>query len=210
MPTLADSHALRFGIMGGTFDPIHIGHLITAEAVLHKFKLEKVFFVPSGRPPHKEGQRVSQAEDRYLMTFLSVVANTNFEVSRIELDRQGMSYTVDTIIDFKNLLGHDAQLYFITGADALQQILSWRRVKEVLANCTFVGATRPGYGISDFLDPQNFPYPQYLPTIHTIEVPAMAISSTEIRRRVREGGSVKYLVVDAVEKYIMKNKLYRN
>jgi len=197
------------GIMGGTFDPIHYGHLVTAEAVRNKFNLEKVFFVPSGRPPHKNLEYVSEAHHRYLMTFLSITTNTYFEVSKLEIDRPGKSYAYDTVKAFKEAFP-DYDLYFITGADAIKEILTWHRVEEILDLCYFVAATRPGYDLDDLKKEElKVLPPEYLESILIIEVPAMAISSTNIKSRVREGKSIKYLLPEAVEHYIYKNKLYR-
>ncbi|MFZ7101853.1 MAG: nicotinate-nucleotide adenylyltransferase [Peptococcaceae bacterium] len=196
------------GIMGGTFDPIHYGHLVTAEAVRSEFELEKVFFVPSGNPPHKNPDQVSDSQHRYLMTFLSITNNLYFETSPLEINRPGKSYAYDTLKIF-----HDKfpgyQIYFITGADAIKEILTWHRVEEVLDLCYFVAATRPGYDLEDLKKEELKVLPEeYLKRILIIEVPAMAISSTNIKKRVKEGKPIKYLLPEAVEHYIYKNKLY--
>ncbi len=194
--------------MGGTFDPIHYGHLVTAEAVRSEFQLEKVFFVPSGYPPHKNPELVTDIQHRYLMTFLSTNNNIYFETSPIEMNRPGKSYAYDTVKAFRSQFP-EHELFFITGADAIKEILTWHRVEELLDLCCFVAATRPGYNLDDLKKKElKVLPPAYLERIITIEVPAMAISSTDIKRRVREGKSIKYLLPEAVENYIYKNGLY--
>lgn len=196
------------GIMGGTFDPIHYGHLVTAEAVRAEYGLERVFFVPSGHPPHKEDQKVTYAEQRFLMTFLAIAGNYYFEVSRMEIERPGKSYAYDTITAFRKLFP-DYRIYFITGADAVKEILTWHRFDELLDLCSFVGATRPGYCLEDMLKgDEQLVAPDYMDKITVIEVPAMAISSSEIRKRVREGKPIKYLLPEDVEQYIYKHGIY--
>jgi len=199
----------RLGVMGGTFDPVHYGHLVTAEAVRDKFKLDRVIFVPTGKPPHKKGYKVTDAKHRYLMTVLATVTNPFFEVSRIEIDREGYTYTIDTILEFKKMLPEDTKIYFITGADAVLEILTWKKVDELLQLCNFVAATRPGYEPSQLNEMIKYVEKVYDSTIHMVEVPAMAISSTDIRRRVNTNRPIKYLVPESVEYYIMKNGLYR-
>ncbi|HHY60077.1 MAG TPA: nicotinate-nucleotide adenylyltransferase [Clostridia bacterium] len=198
----------RIGIMGGTFDPIHYGHLVTAEAALHAYQLEEVIFVPSGRPPHKKNYRVTAAEHRYLMTILAVATNPRFHASRIEIDRTGYSYTVDTIKAFRELYGPQAELYFITGADAILEILTWKNVKNLPELCLFIAATRPGFDLQA-LDKVFTELPELEGRLHLLEVPALAISSSDIRKRVREGRPIKYLLPETVEQYIYKNGLYR-
>jgi len=199
---------MRIGIMGGTFDPIHLGHLVTAEAARHQFSLAQVLFVPSGQPPHKAGQAVSEAEHRYLMTCLAIASNPAFQIARIEIDRPGYSYTFDTIKHLSRELGDEAELYFITGADAMRDILSWHRAEELLQACHFVAASRPGFTLEHYLAKEDLTRFRNQGNIHFISVPAMAISSSDIRRRVAEGESIRYLVPDAVENYIYKNRLY--
>ncbi|MGB9886012.1 MAG: nicotinate-nucleotide adenylyltransferase [Moorellales bacterium] len=199
----------RLGIMGGTFDPIHYGHLVTAEAARTDFGLEAVIFVPSGSPPHKAGKRLTEARHRYLMVVLAVASNPWFDVSRVEIERPGYSYTVDTVREFQRLYGEDTEFYFITGADAIQEILTWHRVDELLARCRFIAATRPGYHLDGLGQVLQKLSPDQRSRIHLLEVPALAISSTDVRERVRRGRSIKYLVPEAVEQYIYKNRLYR-
>jgi len=205
---MMSSSKKAIGIMGGTFDPIHYGHLVTAEAVRSEFGLEKVYFVPSGNPPHKDSGQVTDSQHRYLMTFLSITTNKYFETSSVEINRTGKSYAYDTVKIFQqNFPEHD--LYFITGADAIKEILSWHRVEELLDLCYFVAATRPGYDLDDLKKEELKVLPEdYLQRIMIIEVPAMAISSTDIKRRVREGKPIKYLLPEAVEHYIYKTGLY--
>lgn len=197
-----------FGIMGGTFDPIHYGHLVTAEAARMTFNLEKVFFVPSGRPPHKNEKEVSDQEDRFLMTVLAVTSNQDFKVSRIEIDRPGKSYAYDTVRLFKEMYP-EKDIYFITGADAIKEILNWHKVNELLDHCYFVAATRPGYDLEDLKARELVVLPaEKLEKIHTLEVPAMAISSTDIRSRVKAKKTIKYLLPESVEAHIWKEGLY--
>lgn len=199
----------KIGIMGGTFDPIHYGHLVTAEAVRSNFELDYVLFVPTGNPPHKKGYEVTDSVHRYLMTVLATVTNPFFEVSRIEIDREGFSYTVDTIKELKRFYGKTADLYFISGADAILEIITWKQVSELLDLCFFVAATRPGYELKELNQKINEMKKIYNKQIFSLEVPAMAISSTDIRKRVRERRPIKYLLPESVEYYIKKNKLYK-
>ncbi|ADL07534.1 nicotinate-nucleotide adenylyltransferase [Thermosediminibacter oceani] len=199
----------RVGIMGGTFDPIHFGHLVTAEEARINFKLDKVVFVPAGNPPHKKNYKVSDAEHRYLMTALAINSNPYFEVSRIEIERSGYTYTVDTLRQFVDIYGRDTSLFFITGADAVLDILTWKDVKDVLSYCNFIAATRPGYPVNRLKEKLAEIKELYGTHVYLLEVTAMAISSTEIRRRIKEGISIKYLIPENVEAYIIKNGLYR-
>jgi nicotinate-nucleotide adenylyltransferase len=190
----------KIGIMGGTFDPIHNGHLVAASEVADRFALDEVVFVPTGQPWQKVEREVSRAEDRYLMTVVATASNPRFTVSRVDIDRDGPTYTVDTLSDLHIELP-DAELYFITGADALAQILSWREVERLFQYAHFVGVTRPGYELGDDHLPDG--------AVSLVEVPAMAISSTDCRTRVAEGRPVWYLVPDGVVQYISKRNLYR-
>lgn len=199
---------MRIGIMGGTFDPIHWGHLVTAEAARHQYALDQVLFVPSGQPPHKQGRKVSSAEHRYLMTFLAIANNPVFHISRLEIDRPGFSYTFDTVNHIKKEYGQDTELYFITGADVMRDILTWYRAEQLLKICHFVAASRPGFTLLDYMAHHDLDRFRRSGSIHLIEVPAMAISSTDLRRRIAVGEPIRYLVPEAVENYIYKNKLY--
>jgi nicotinate-nucleotide adenylyltransferase len=192
---------MRLGIMGGTFDPIHHGHLVAASEVQSLFQLDEVVFVPTGEPWQKDDRKVSAAEDRYLMTVVATASNPRFRVSRIDIDRPGPTYTIDTLRDLRAELGDKAEFYFITGADALAQILTWRDADELFQLAHFVGVTRPGHTLSD----PGFP----AGGVSLVEVPALAISSTACRDRVHRGEPVWYLVPDGVVQYISKRGLYR-
>jgi nicotinate-nucleotide adenylyltransferase len=190
----------RLGIMGGTFDPIHHGHLVAASEVQARFELDEVVFVPTGIPWQKDDREVSPAEDRYLMTVIATASNPRFSTSRVDIERQAPTLTVDTLTDLRSQFPND-EMFFITGADALAQILSWKRVDELFALAHLVGVTRPGF----HLDGQHLPDQ----AVSLIEVPAMAISSTDCRQRVGRGEPVWYLVPDGVVQYISKRGLYR-
>jgi nicotinate-nucleotide adenylyltransferase len=190
----------RVGIMGGTFDPIHHGHLVAASEVQALFGLDEVIFVPTGEPWQKSERRVSTAEHRYLMAVIATASNPRFWVSRVDIDRHGPTYTIDTIRDI-GAQRPGAELYFITGADALNQILSWRDADDVLTLARFVGVTRPGYELTDAHLPVD--------SAMLLDVPAMAISSSDCRARVSQGRPVWYLVPDGVVQYINKHRLYR-
>ena len=191
----------RIGVMGGTFDPIHHGHLVAASEVAAQFHLDEVVFVPTGQPWQKVERQVSRAEDRYLMTVVATASNPRFSVSRVDIDRGGPTYTVDTLSDLHTALP-EAELFFITCADALAQILSWRDVEQVFRYAHFVAVTRPGYELGDDHLPDG--------VASLVEVPAMAISSTDCRTRVESGEPVWYLVPDGVVQYIVKRGLYRD
>lgn len=197
----------KLGIMGGTFDPIHYGHLVTADAARCQFNLDAVVFVPSGRPPHKKDYPVTTSEHRYLMTVVAVVTNSYFDVSRMEIDRIGYSYTIDTVKQFRETFP-DTELYFITGADAVLEILTWKNMIEILNDCHLISASRPGYELEGLKNNLKNVLGEKATKIHSIEVPALAISSTGIRRRVAEGQPIKYLLPESVEQYILKNRLY--
>nr|WP_306814401.1 nicotinate-nucleotide adenylyltransferase [Actinomyces bowdenii] len=191
---------MRIGIMGGTFDPIHHGHLVAASEVQNVFDLDEVVFVPTWAQPFKKGRRVSPAEHRYLMTVIATAPNPRFTVSRVDIDRGGTTYTIDTLHDITAEYP-GAELYFITGADALEQILTWKSSEEIFGLAHMVGVTRPGHVLSDLGLPRD--------RVSLLEVPAMAISSSDCRRRVGEGIPVWYLVPDGVVQYIRKYGLYR-
>lgn len=189
----------RLGVMGGTFDPIHHGHLVAASEVAAVFDLDEVVFVPTGQPWQKSGTEVSDAEHRYLMTVIATAANPRFSVSRVDIDRAGPTYTIDTLRDL-HAQRPDTDIFFITGADVLSEILSWHGAEEVWDLAHFVGVTRPGHELS---------VPEGAGDVVLLEVPAMAISSTDCRRRVQEGKPVWYLVPDGVVQYIAKYELYQ-
>ena len=186
--------------MGGTFDPIHHGHLVAASEVRALFDLDEVLFVPTGEPSQKDSAMVTPAEHRYLMTVIATASNPRFTVSRVDLDRTGPTYTIDTLRDL-HAQRPGAELFFITGADALAQILSWKDIDELWDLAHFIGVTRPGHVLSDYGLPED--------RVTLQEVPAMSISSTNCRARVMEGQPVWYLVPDGVVQYIAKHQLYR-
>ncbi|MEE1928406.1 nicotinate-nucleotide adenylyltransferase [Streptomyces sp. TRM 70351] len=191
----------RLGVMGGTFDPVHHGHLVAASEVAARYHLDEVIFVPTGQPWQKSHQRVSPAEDRYLMTVIATASNPQFSVSRLDIDRGGRTYTIDTLRDLR-ALHPDDDLFFITGADALAQILTWRDAAELISLAHFIGVTRPGHHLADPGLPDG--------GVSLIEVPALAISSTDCRARVAHDDPVWYLVPDGVVRYITKRQLYRD
>ncbi len=192
----------RIGVMGGTFDPIHHGHLVAASEVAHFFNLDEVIFVPTGQPWQKNGRKVSPAEDRYLMTVIATASNPRFSVSRVDIDRPGETYTIDTLRDLRAERGADAEFFFITGADALARIMTWQDADKLFELACFVGCTRPGHRLSVSGVPDD--------RITLIEIPALSISSTGCRERVRAGEPIWYLVPDGIVQYISKRGLYRD
>ncbi len=191
---------VRVGVMGGTFDPIHHGHLVAASEVAHRFSLDEVVFAPTGHPWQKSDQPVTDSEVRYLMVVVATAEDPRFTVSRVDLDRPGPTYTVDTLRDLA-LARPGARLFFITGADALQSILSWRDPDEVLELAHLVGVTRPGHHLTASHLPEG--------AASVVEIPALAISSTDCRQRVAAGAPITYLVPGGVERFIAKLGLYR-
>ena len=192
----------RIGVMGGTFDPIHNGHLVAASEVADKFSLDTVLFVPTGQPWQKADKQVTSAESRYLMKVIATASNPRYGVSRVDIDRGGDTYTVDTLRDLRTRYP-DAELFFITGADAMANIVSWHKWEDMFDMARFVAVTRPGCELSEAM----------MPDIHEcridlVDVPALAISSTDIRERAGQGRPVWYLVPDGVVQYISKNNLY--
>ncbi len=187
--------------MGGTFDPIHHGHLVAASEVRSWFDLDEVVFVPTGEPWQKTARTVTDAEDRYLMTVIATASNPRFSVSRVDIDRSGPTYTVDTLRDIRASRGDEWDLYFITGADALDKIVTWRDAADCFELAHFVGCTRPGHELSvGSLPPDR---------VTLVEVPALAISSTDCRDRVASDEPIWYLVPDGVVQYVSKRNLYR-
>ena len=198
----------RVGIMGGTFDPIHVGHLMTAEAVRNEYHLDKVIFIPAANPPHKQQQQVTPAIHRFMMTVLATCSNPYFEVSSLEMNRPGPSYTIDTIYELVHRFGEDTDFYFITGADAIQEIPTWDRIEELLGLCQFIAATRQGC-VPNVDNIKEYFGDLGEKRIHRLATPELEISSTDIRDRIRKGYSIKYIVPTAVEQYIYKEGLYK-
>jgi nicotinate-nucleotide adenylyltransferase len=198
----------KIGIMGGTFDPIHIGHLVTAEEVRIEYSLEKVIFIPAGTPPHKLDSPVTPAIHRYIMTAMATHSNPHFFVSAIELERPGPSFSVDTLRTLKAQHDENTEFYFITGVDAISELLTWNNVDQVLQLCHFVAATRPGC-VSALEDVIEYFGDRGRERIHRLDTPELEISSTDIRDRIRTDRSIKYIVPESVESYILKESLYR-
>jgi len=194
--------AKRIGVLGGTFDPIHNGHLVAASEVAHVLALDEVIFVPTGQPWQKEDRELAPPEDRYLMTVIATAFDPLLTVSPVDIDRPGETYTVDTLSDLQAARGPDAEFFFIMGADALSRINSWHNTDNLFSMAHFVGCTRPGHPIDlDGLDERE---------VTLIEIPALEISSTACRERVRTGRPIRYLVPDGVIQYIAKRGLYRD
>ena len=195
--------------MGGTFNPIHIGHLVTAEEALHQFELDRVIFMPTGNPAHKIGEEVLAAEQRYLMTVIATSSNPQFDVSRLEIDRKGPTFTVDTIIELIKMYGKEVDIYFITGADAVWEILTWHEAQRLADLCFFIAATRPGYSLEKFtklhVTGKN---EKGKPQVLMMEIPALAISSSDIRMRVKAERPIRYLVPESVLEFIEKHNFY--
>jgi len=202
VPDPQSRRAPRLGVMGGTFDPIHHGHLVAASEVAHAFDLDEVVFVPTGQPWQKDDRKVSPSEDRYLMTVIATASNPRFSVSRVDIDRPGPTYTIDTLRELRSIRGEEAEFFFITGADALSKMMSWQDADELFKLAHFVGCTRPGHQLSS----DGLPTDQ----VSLIEIPALSISSTECRQRVAADEPVWYLVPDGVVQYIAKRGLYCN
>lgn len=198
----------KIGILGGTFNPIHNGHLIMAEEIRETFRLDKVLFMPSGNPPHKTGGEVIDKEHRFNMVCEAVKGNDFFEESRIEVEREGYTYTIDTLRKLKTLLKDNVLLYYIVGADVLYDLSKWKDFELVFRECEFIAALRPGFESEGFEGHIKYLETKYHAKIKKAYIPLIDISSTEIRKRVKEGRSIKYLVPERVEKYIKENKLY--
>lgn len=196
----------RIGIMGGTFDPIHFGHLLAAEESRTAVGLDEVIFVPAGDPAHKRQRRVAFCEDRYIMTLLTTLENPNFTPSRIEIDRKEPSHTVDTLREMRHWYAPETvEFFFITGLDAVLSMATWKEYAELPKLCRIVAVNRPGYAQNalDMLPPT------LRDAIIPLEIPLLSISSTEIRQRIETGRSIKYLLPETVEQYIYKKGLYR-
>jgi len=189
---------MRIGILGGTFNPIHIGHLILAEEAYFKLKLDRIIFVPSFMPPHKEVEAPINPEDRMRMVELAIEANPAFEVSRFELASKKRSYSIETLKEFRKLYGDAAQLYFITGSDALKDLFSWKNINDIFKISKFIVANRPGYPLKDV--PKE---------VETVVITPIEVSSEDIRHRLKEGRSIRYLVPEKVRDYIIGHSLYK-
>ena len=198
----------RIGIMGGTFDPIHLGHLAIAEAAFLEFKLDKVIFIPAKEPVHKSDLKVSPAKHRYAMTLLATAANPHFYISSIELDRSTPSYTSETLKELNQRFGGEADLFFILGADALRDLPTWNDAEECFNFCQFIGAIRPGLDKKQIEMTRKYFGKIGYGKIHSLSTFELAISATEIRKRVREKQSIRYIVPDEVAVYIKKEGLY--
>ncbi|MBQ6006888.1 MAG: nicotinate-nucleotide adenylyltransferase [Selenomonadaceae bacterium] len=193
--------------MGGTFDPIHLGHLATAEAVREIFSLDEILFIPAARPPHKLRKNVTAEHHRLQMTILATQSNKFFRVSDMELKRKGLSYTLDTMDELHKTFGNSTELFFIIGADSLADLFKWHAAKELVAKCHFIATTRQGVDVN-FSAVEKFFGEVAKEHIHRVTTPGLEISSTDLREKVRLGRSIKYLVPEAVEEYILREKLY--
>ncbi len=198
----------RIGIMGGTFDPIHTGHLATAEAVRVEYELERVLFIPAANPPHKQHYQVEKTLHRYIMTVMATYSNPHFYVSSIEIERPGLSYAIDTVLELIKQYGVNTEFYFIVGSDTVPELPSWKDIDRLLEVCHFIAANRPGsvYTLDDII--KSFGEQGYN-RIHSLPTPELEISSTDIRKKVRQGRSIKYIVPESVENYICKENLYK-
>lgn len=198
---------MKIGIMGGTFDPIHFGHLATAEAVRESFMLDEILFIPAARPPHKRGRNVTDEKHRLTMTILATRSNKFFKVSDMELKRTGLSYTLDTMNELYKTFGNSTELFFIIGADSLADLSKWHEARELVEKCHFIATTRQGVDV-DFSAVENYFGAIAKEHIHRVTTPGLEISSTDIREKVRLGRSIKYLVPEVVEEYILREELY--
>ena len=198
---------MKIGVLGGTFDPIHKGHLAIAEAAMKRLGLDEVYFVPAARTPLKESDTILAAEHRVKMVRLAIADYPYFKLSTIEIDRPGPSYTVDTIAELRKKLGADNELYFIIGLDSLVQLPRWREVSRIIQMCRLVAVPRPGYSLPD-MDSLEAAIPGISQRLIILDEPKIDISATEIRQRAKRGQSINHLVPEAVVVYIKKNKLY--
>jgi len=234
---ITNTEFMRIGIMGGTFDPIHYGHLNSAEEIAEVFKMNRVIFMPTFIPPHKKKEKITNVYHRLIMTMLATLSNPRFTVSTIEIERDGYSYTIDTVNELRNSFNKGSvknKFYFIVGVDAFKEIFTWKDAVRLLKNCDFIVTTRPGYIVDDLFNVLNdtaakkyknvkFKIDRKNPFgksprlyiigskhfIYPVETTALDISSTDIRRRVKNGMTVKYLLPEFVEEYINKNRLYK-
>ncbi len=208
MSGLSDECQLKkLGISGGTFDPIHLGHLIVAESVRERYALDRIIFIPAGMPPHKDNKLISAAAHRSFMVKASIAGNPYFDISEIELARGGTTYTVDTLRELKSIYPA-AKLFFITGADVVPDLARWKEPRILFSMCEVIAVLRPGFKKAVFLNEVRKLTEQYGAVIHTDELPLIDISSTDIRNRVKEGKSIRYLVTEPAEKFISVHGLY--
>lgn len=208
-PETTSGRPLRVGLMGGTFDPIHVAHLVCAEAALEQLALDKVVFIPANVPPHKQQKKITPAEDRYNLVVLATASNPRFEVSRIELDRPGPSYTLDTLEEMRRRSAPGTELFFITGTDAILGVESWHNPDRLFQLARFAAAPRPGVPRETVEEELRRLEKRFGQRIVIVECPALDISSSDLRRRAASGRPIKYLVPEAVEAYILKHGLYR-
>jgi nicotinate-nucleotide adenylyltransferase len=190
----------RIGVMGGTFDPIHLGHLIAATEALHAFELDRVIFVPTGQPWQKSNY--SDAEDRFMMTSLAAAMHPCFAVSRMELDRKGATYTADTMRELRRFHGPEVTLFFIAGADAVAKVGTWKKVEELAEEAEMIAVTRPGYDLDELPNDPSWP------KVHLMEMPGIDISASDLRARVRAGRPIDFMVPPTVARYIQEHGLY--
>jgi len=198
---------MRVGVIGGTFDPIHIGHLIVAEGARDALDLQRVIFVPAGQPPHKRSSRISPAEHRLEMVRLAIAGNGYFTASRVDIDREGPSYTVDTIRLLHDQWGAGVRIYYLIGSDSLAELPTWYQPERLLEICQVVAVPRPGY--EPDLESLDVKIPGAAERIRMLNMPVVDLSATEIRDRIRDRRSIRYLVPDAVQRYIYRHRLYR-
>jgi nicotinate-nucleotide adenylyltransferase len=200
----------KIGISGGTFDPIHYGHLIIAQEAGEILGLERVIFIPSGNPPHKTSQKVTSAYHRYKMVKKAIENNPFFDISDIEIKKEGYSYTVDTLQELIRIHGNYTKFYFITGADVVRELDHWKDFEKIFKMCEFVAALRQGYDKEALIDRIDYLKKHYNAKIHMVNTPLIGISSTIIRNMIGKNKSIKYLVPEKVEKYIIENNLYKD
>lgn len=206
---MEEAHLKKYGIMGGTFDPIHYGHLVIANEVLSKYELDKIIFVPTGNPPHKSSAGLTTSYHRYMMTQFATMTHPYFDVSDYEVNQEGISYTVDTVKEFHKKYS-DTKFYFITGTDAVLDLPNWKDTEVILDICTFIAVNRPGYVNNRLEEKISDIEKKYHGEIFIVNAPQLQISSTDIRRRIYMDRPIKYLLPETVEQYILKNNLYKD
>ena len=199
----------KFAILGGTFDPVHLGHIETAKAIINKMGMEKILLLPSGNPPHKDSDSVTDSIHRLNMLKIAVENDSRLVISTMEIDRGGKTYTVDTIAELRKVFGNDVELFFIMGADAIHYIRTWKSFDRLLKMCSFIAVTRPHYNNRQLKEDADNLIKNYSCRIEIVEIPAIDVSSSEIRFRIKNGMSVENMVSDGVIEYINKNGLYK-